>query len=200
MKYWMIAAAATACLCTAAPAQDPAHPPVVRVIDPPGAGTVTGAPESEAYAAALALFEGKDMRQQLMATVGHMMSAALETKLSAYREQGIEVPPSLLHKLHMLLAQEAEAMVDIVEPTIVTETAAVYARHFSAEELHELKRLQDNPVMQKAERIMPQLFAELSRIGLRAVEERRPDFERNIAEMLGAWLQEQKLDVEPPKT
>lgn len=200
MKYWIIAAVAAAPLCTAAAAQAPVPPPVVRVIAPPAAAPAPDDPDSEAFAAALALFEGKDMRQQLLASVGNMMGTALETRLSAYREQGKEIPPSLLQKLHVLLAREAEAMVDAVEPTFVSETAAVYARHFTAEELHELKRLQDNPVMQKAERIMPQLFAELSKIGLRAAEERRPEFEKNIADMLGAWLQEQKLDVEPPKT
>lgn len=174
----------------------PAPPPPAKVAPPPQAG----AADPETYAAALALFEGIDLHQQLLSSVAHAMSAAVEVQIEALRKRGMELPPPLLQKLQVLLAEEGQAMVADIEPDFASEAAAVYARHFTAAELRELKRLKENPVMQKAERIAPLLMSELAKIGLAASAERQPEFMRKVETLVQQWLDEQQLHAEAPET
>ncbi|MGE5723153.1 MAG: hypothetical protein ACM3YM_11910 [Sphingomonadales bacterium] len=176
---------------TAAQAADP--PPAA----PPAAPKAN---DPEAIAAALALLGSADIDRQLMSTALRMANVMLEGEVDSYRKQGVEMPQQLVDRMRALVLGEVKAMVDSMAGTYRSRAAAIYARYFTAAELRELKRLQDNPVSQKMQQLLPQLMEDLSKIGLDAASARRPEMERKAKELVEEWLRQQQAAQEGPKT
>ena len=156
--------------------------------------------DPQALAAALALFDGPDLEDQLLASALHMVKASMDTEIEALRARDVEMPETLVEELRAFLYEETRLMVEEMAPTFRQDAAAVYARYFTAEELKELKRLQENPVMRKAEKLAPSLMAELSKIGMRVAAERMPDIERRGQELVEKWIVEKAMMDAGPKT
>ena len=171
-----------------------AAPPVVIT---PRAPATAAAPSPEAMEAALALFDDMDLEQQMLAAFGHVMDASLKTQLEALRAQGKEMPEKVVIRLRGLLAEQGRQVVKDVLPTIRPELAAIYARRFTAEELRELKRLQSQPVMQKAQKLLPEMFAEMSQIGGRAAAARSAELKQKIERMVAEVMEEERLGQGP---
>lgn len=163
---------------------------------PPAASTN----DPEALAAALALFDGMDLQDQLLASALHMVKAAIDTRMETLSAQGTDLPETLTEKLRAFMYEETRLMVEEMAPTYRQDAAAVYARHFTAEELRELKLLQERPVMQKMERLAPSLMAELGKIGMRVAAERSDEMERKAVELVEQWLAEETMAEAGPRT
>ena len=183
LSAFMLAAASPALAGEAANA-----PPPVAEADP------------ETLAAALALFEGQDVEKQLLASALHMVKASMDADMESLKAKGVELPESLTQRLRALAYEETRLMVGEMAPTFRQDAAAIYAQYFTAEELRELKRLQDHPVMKKMEGLMPSLMAELSKIGMRAAAERMPEVEHKAQELVRQWLAEETMAKAGPKT
>ncbi|MEA3017659.1 MAG: hypothetical protein QOI38_2381 [Sphingomonadales bacterium] len=158
------------------------------------------APSPEAIAAALELLPTERIEQQLLAGTLQMTEAVIEEEAEAMRRRGEEMPPELLARLRSLLLQENRATAEAMLPTFRTEAAMLYARYFSVEELRELHRLQQHPVMRRMEEVGPELMTELMRIGLRAAADRHPELQRRIAETVAEWEAEQAAAQRRPET
>ncbi|HEX8653637.1 MAG TPA: DUF2059 domain-containing protein [Allosphingosinicella sp.] len=158
------------------------------------------APSAEAIAAALELLPRERIEQQLLAGTMQMTEAVIDEETQAMRRRGEEMPPELLARLRALLLEENRATAQAMLPTFRNQAAMLYARYFSVEELRELHRLQQNPVMRRMEEVGPQLMTELMRIGLRAAADRQPELQRRIAETIAEWEAEQAAALRRPET
>lgn len=186
--YFLLPLAVAAPAAAAQPA--PAPPPV------PAATHA----QREAHAAALALFDGTDLKEQMLASGLLMMKAAIDTRTEKLRAQGIELPPSLDERMRTFMYEEMRQMVEDLMPTYRAEVAAIYVRYFTAGELRELKRLRETPVMKKMERLTPELSGELSKIGLRVAAERSSELERKGKALVEKWLAEEVRVSQGPRT
>lgn len=156
--------------------------------------------DADTLAAALALFDGQDVDGQLLASALHMAKASMEADMESLKAKGIDMPQSLTERLSALIYEETKLMVEQMAPTFRQDAAAIYARYFTAEELRELKRLQEHPVMKKMEGLAPSLMAELSKIGMRAAAERMPEIERKSQELVEQWLSDESMAEAGPNT
>jgi hypothetical protein len=149
--------------------------------------------DPEAFAAALELFDKKDLEEQMMAVAIQGTDAAITAQIEVYREAGTSIPDALVERLRTMLLGEVKTMVGQLSGTIRIDAARIYARHFTAAELRELKALQAHPVMKKAERLMPQMTAEMNEITSRATAERMPVIQAKAKALLEQWLREQMV-------
>ncbi len=154
----------------------------------------------EAITAALALFEDRDLEQQMRSTIAQTIDMSMQVQLERLQKQGADIPESAVRRLRKLLGTHADRLVKDLMPTVRMETAAVYARHFSAPELREFKALRANPVMQKTERIMPTLMAELGRIGTKAAAARTEQFQAEVRDLVEVMVREEQAHASAPAT
>lgn len=161
-------------------------PAGAQVADPP------------ALEAARELLSTMDLERQTAETAARTSDAAIDTIMRQFRDANDrEFPADLERALRQIVLEHNARLVALSAPTMREDAARIYARHFSAEELRELRRLQANPVMRKAETVMPQLIAELSQIGLTQALAMQPDLQRRIDEAIRAWAED---NIEPPAT
>jgi len=168
------------------------------VAQPGSAGAA--APTPEAIAAALELLPQDMLEQQMVAASVHLIDAMIEEQTAAARRRGEDMPDELVQRIRVLIHDENRTVVESVLPTIRNDAAMIYARYFTAEELRELRRIQQLPVMRRAERLMPEIMAELSRIGMRAAADRQPELQRRISELVEQWFAEQDARRARPRT
>ena len=177
-----------------------ASPGLATESAPPPPANVSDAPDAEALAAALALFEGSELEERLMASALHMTKVSIETEMDELKARNIEFPDALTARLSEFMFEETRKMVEEITPTYRADAAAVYARYFTAEELRELKRLQDTPVMKKAGELSPVLLSELGRIGMKVAAARMPEIQRKGQEVVEQWLLEEAMADPGPGT
>ena len=172
--------------------------------EPPRTGQAVAAaaatPSREAVEAALRLFEDDQFESQMLAGAMSMTEAAVDTRIEAMKAEGTEFPEELAASLRTIAYDETRAMVEEMAPTFRLEAAMIYARHFTVGELAELKALQSSPVMQKAERLAPELMGDIGRVGMKIAAARAPEMERKVADTIRKWLEDQELGAEGPKT
>jgi hypothetical protein len=185
MTYAILVLAAAA--GTAAAQQPSAAAPIVAVPRAPAA------PSEETMTAALALFDQKELEDQMMGSAIRVAQVALEARLESLRKRGIVLPDPLVARLNAVSLEEVKSMVDTMLPTFRVDAATIYARYFTADELRELKRLQDNPVSLKLRQLTPNIVAEITKVTLRVSEERMPELERRSKEIVEGWLKEQHI-------
>lgn len=164
------------------------------------AGASAAEPSSEAVTAALELFSDLDLEQQMLAGIAQGIDVSLQGQLAALQADGRDVPEKVVIRLRELLGEEGKLVVRDMMPTIRMEYAAIYARRFSAAELRELKKLQDHPVMKKAQRLMPEMFGEMGRIGMKAAAARQPALKKKIDQMLVELMAEEQAAAPGPST
>lgn len=183
MKWFLLAPCALAALTVpaAVPAAHAQAQPAEKPHDP------------EAFAAALALFDGEDLEEQLRSGMMLVMEETFRTEMEGLRANGMEMPADLQQRLLYIVTSETEALVKELIPTFRAEAAAIYAARFTAEELRELKVLQAYPVMRKMEREAAAIMIEMGRIGQRAAEGRMGSLERRLQRMIEQWQAEQPI-------
>lgn len=170
----------------------------LAMLAPVPAAAQPGAPVSKPadpalFEAAMAVFEHIDLEAQ----VEQSLLLTLEDEMAAQQrmlaEGGLDMPADLMERLHAILRSEVGAMAKEIMPSFRAEAAAIYAAHFTLEELRELARLMQNPVMRKLEGMAPVIAVEMSRIGRRAAEARGPALVGRLERMLEEWMAEQQM-------
>jgi hypothetical protein len=184
MRFARTLIAAALCACGSAGLAQAAQAPATHAAD------------GDRLAAALELLDGQDIESQSRDAALRLMDATLATEMAALQERGIEPPAPFVEKLRGLLAEEMNAALDEVLVTLRADAAGVYARYFTADELRELKRLQSTPVMQKANTVLPQLFAEIAQFGAKITAARGPAMQRKIADAVAEWIEQEELAAE----
>ena len=168
--------------------------------DNPTAADAATAPSEETVAAALALFETADFEELVRSSVMHMTQAGIDGEMELLKAKGVEMPEDLLTRLRELVFTEAGELVADMMPTLQLDAAMIYTRYFSLEELKELRLLQEHPVMRKAEKVAPQMMADLSKIGMEAAIARQPAMEEKIEALIEEWLAKEGVADKGPTT
>jgi hypothetical protein len=122
------------------------------------------------------------------------MIAAAETR------QGKPMPADLKERVSRITMENVEELIAAMKPTALDDAAAIYARYFTAEELRELIRLQDHPVMVKWKRIAPAFTVELMQIGVAVLAQHQPAMKARVQAEVAAWEQDEALRVTPPRS
>ena len=154
-----------------------------------------------AIAAAREMIAATDYQSQIRNAAQLTAQSTFSTVLQQIETQhGIVVPQELEAELRVILQDHVEAYVASLNETILEDSARIYARYFTADELRELQRLQTHPVMMKFQRIAPQFMAELNQVGMAEAVRRLPELERRVGEAVAEWMARQRLDGRPPRT
>jgi hypothetical protein len=139
----------------------------------PSQAQVQSAPPSEAIEAArdLLALMSKDLVAQLAGQVTAQLWPSIETRLRVYNPK---IDAASLAELREELAHiQFEYMMNIV-----TEGPAIYARHFTAQELREIIAFYRTPTGSKVLRMTPQLSAEVTAM----ITSHMPDFYSRTSE------------------
>jgi len=156
-------------------------------------------PDTEAIAAARELLSATDYLSQMNQAAHLSAQAAFGTMLQQIEERnGFEFPEDLRSELRQIMLEEVDVRIAAMSETVLDDTAEIYGRYFSAEEIRELQRLQTHPVMRRFQQIAPQLTAELAQLGLQGAVERAPELERRINAAVAAWMARQEGRTSPP--
>jgi hypothetical protein len=146
-------------------------------------------PDPAAMAAARDLLSSVDLERQVAETVVRTSEAVIDTIMRRFRdEHGEAFPEDLERQMREIVQAHNLRVITLMTPTLLDDSARIYARHFTAYELRELQRLQAHPVMQKSQRVAPQLFAELSQVGMGAAVAMQPELQRDIQQAVENWI------------
>ena len=147
-----------------------------------------------ALAAARDLLVATDFERQMEQTGLAMATTAFEHNVVQQESKlGITMPADLKQTLRRVVNEELVAMLADMKRTALDDAAQIYADYFSAEELQRLAVLQTDPVMRKAQSVMPQMMPRLAQIGLKASSEHQPALEAKIKEAVEEWAASQKI-------
>jgi hypothetical protein len=166
--------------------QPPSDPPLVTVIVP----AAPAQPDVETLAAAREMLRGGgDFERQFLQTAQLSSQASLATMIEVVEtRRNVDLPPELEAELSRIVADHVGTMTREILPAVLEDSARVYARYFSAEELRELNRLMRTPVLVRMQQVAPQLLTELQQVGVRAALGRQPELERRLTDAVGRWL------------
>lgn len=179
MKRLTIVALALA-MPGAAPAQTPTAAAVSKPVEP---GALNAARE---------LLRSINFDAQMESAAHQSAVASFNTILAAEEAgRGQSTPPGLKAAIQAALTAEVSILVSEIKKTGLEEAAAIYARHFTEAEVRELQRLQENPVMKKAQRLSPTLVTELGQIGIRAASAGKPRLEAALKRAVDEWMASQ---------
>jgi hypothetical protein len=163
--------------CVAAPvAAQNSAPVAVAPVAAPGAQV-----DPAALEAARALLKASGFDSQMERTARQSAVATFDTMMEALaRQQGTTIPDDLKASVRAIMVEDVEGMIADMKLTALDQAAAIYARHFTADELRELERLQTNPVLVKFREIAPGFMTELGQIGVAAAAERLPALQAKL--------------------
>ncbi|HLK89350.1 MAG TPA: DUF2059 domain-containing protein [Polyangia bacterium] len=74
---------------------------------------------------------------------------------------------------------------------VMAETPAIYARHFTAGELHEMLAFYRTPVGQKSLKVLPQVMTEIMAV----IMPRMPQVQKDVMDAFGKVLHKQGLEI-----
>ena len=144
----------------------------------------TGGGGSDAVAAARELLRATHFEQQLPAMTEQMTGLIMNQMIAQSRADGRPLTPRMEAELRRVVLEENRTTMMGARQAMAEEAAQIYARHFTADEIRELQRLQTSPVMQKMQRIAPQFMGEMAQMGMRASAARQPEVRRHVMEAL----------------
>lgn len=151
--------------------------------------------------AARDLLVAGDFDEQLERTAQLGSQVAFGTVLRHHEERlGFDFPEDLEAQLRQILMDHMDAYIATFRRSALEQSARVYARYFSAEEIRELQRLQSHPVMIKFQRVAPQFMVELGQIGLGDALQTSPALEQRIGEAVTTWMVRNARHGEAPGT
>ncbi len=156
--------------------------------------TAQDRPDPRAIEAARELLIVTDFQTQFAQTAELTAAATIDTIMRQFQQdEGEAFPAELESQLRRILREHNDALVADIAPIALDETAILYARYFTVEEIIELARIQTHPVMMKFQRIMPQFFAEASQVGMAETVRRQPELQARIFEAINLWMERSAL-------
>ena len=154
---------------------------------------VSRTPDPQALTAALDLHGREEFKRRALEGALGLAMTVLDTDLKAREKRGFKVPQELASQLRAFVLEDLTSTFDEMGDALHRQSAAVYARHFTAGELRELKVLMANPLMRKLDRISPAMNRELAQIGMRASATRAAERRRRLKEMIDDWQTAKRL-------
>lgn len=143
----------------------------------------------DAFPAARELLQATGFEAQFAETIARTSETAFDAIAQQFeRDHGVAMPADLARDLRRIMLEHNQSLAERMAPTVIDDTAHVYARYFTAAELRELQRLQTHPIMQRFQQVGPQLVAELSQVGFAEAARSAPELQQRVAEALQDWI------------
>jgi sugar-specific transcriptional regulator TrmB len=159
-------------------------------------GNETTAEDFAAFSAAREMLIGIGFEKNLEEVMLRMGDMSFSESLAASeREYSITFPDDLRDQLRRLVAETVHEMANELKKTVLDDAAHVYAKYFTAAEIRELQEIQRNPVMAKANKVMPAMQVELASIGVKAAAARQPSIQRQVKDVVERWLEKNRDKV-----
>lgn len=147
-----------------------------------------------ALAAARDLLVSTGFERQMELSGMAMANTAFEHNVAQQEQKlGTSMPDSLKQKIHGIMNEQLAAMLADMKHSALDDAAQVYAEYFTAEELHRLAVLNSDPVMRKAQSLLPRMMPQLAQIGLKAASKHEPALQAKIKEAVDEWAATQKI-------
>jgi hypothetical protein len=158
---FLLAAAAATVAQPIEPPEIIAPPPIVQA---PRAAPAE--PAAELIEEAMKLFDGPELRDQMIAGVMIGLNEGMQAQLG--RPDATEtLDEAASNRIQEALLEEFEDVIDAEVGNLRREAALLYARRFTMDELRELNRLMDMPVFKKMERLTPVMTMEMMDAAMR---------------------------------
>lgn len=155
---------------------------------PPSAGDSIAA-----LAAARDLLIASGFENQMQQAGVSMANMAFEQGVeSEEAKQGKAMPEELKQRIKTVMSEEIGGMLKDMKHSALENAAQIYAQYFSAEELRRLAVLNQDPVMRKAQSLLPQMMPQLAQIGMKAAQQRKPQIEQRVKATIEEWASKQK--------
>lgn len=146
-----------------------------------------------ALAAARDMLISVGFERQMEQTGMAMANTVMDHNIAQLEERwGSAIPADFKQRIRGVINAELAAMMTDLKKTALDDAAQIYADHFSAPELRRLTELNTDPVMRKAQSLLPTMMPQLARIGLKAASEHEPAMQAKIKEAVDEWTAAQK--------
>lgn len=150
------------------------------------------APDAATLAAARDFMEVSDIQAQMKSS-GPRMAEAMGKQMRQMFE-GNAVPEGLNNELTAALQAHIASMNSVFTPAVIDKFAAIYARHFTVEELRRATALLKDPVMVRMRSETPAIAAEMMPIMFEVMQPRQQQFRQKVMQIVADWIKNHPAD------
>jgi hypothetical protein len=150
------------------------------------------APDPATLAAARQMLRVVDIPAQM-----HALGPRLgETVVRAMQQEfgDNQVPDGLSREITAALQQFVGSVDGAFTPQVIDQIAAIYARHFSRDDLERLSTMLADPVMQRFRAETPDIVGDETPIILAAMRPMQAAFEARVKQIVADWLRDHPED------
>lgn len=166
----------------------PAHAQVAGQAPAPSSGD-----RLAALAAARDMLVSMGFERQMEQAGMAMANTTFEHNVAREEEKlGVTMPADLKRRVRTVMNEQLGVMLNDMKRTALDDAAQIYADHFTADELRRLAVLNADPVMRKAQSLLPQMMPQLAQIGLKSAAKHEPVMQAKIKEVVDEWTASQK--------
>lgn len=144
------------------------------------------APDAATIAAARELMQITDVQGQMRAIGPRLAESMGEQMRTMFKNEAM--PEGLRIELTAAMQAYIGSMDGIYTPAFIDQLAALYARHFTADELRRLTLLMKEPVMQKFRTETPALISEMMPLTFEAMKPGQQQFLEKIKQIVADWM------------
>ena len=149
-------------------------------------------PDAATLAAARAFMQVSDVQAQ-MRGMGPRMAESMGQQMRQMFQDNA-VPEGLNKELTAAMQAYIGSMDTVFDPAFVDRLAALYAQHFTAEELRHLTALMKDPVMAKMRTEQPAIVAEMMPMIFEVMKPRQQLLQQKIMQIITDWMKQHPAD------
>lgn len=143
-------------------------------------------PEAAALAAAREFMSVNDVNGQMHALMPRIAQAASAQMQQQFGEN--KMPDGLAAQFGAALQAYMGTLDSAFTPQVIDRIAVVYARHFSAADLHHLSALMGDPVMARFRTEMPNVMGDMLPVLMSALKPQQDAFQAKMKQIVADWI------------
>ena len=186
MRFAIVAVLVLGLCALPAVAEKPEPPQAaVRVIDP------------AAVNEAIKMLDAGDFEQQILMSTDVAVEGMLAIQIERLQKEAEEpLPDDLIASFRKTLLDHARSTLKRRMPQIKRQSAEIYAREFTVEELRRLREISDDPVMVKSRAKGQALSAQLMMVGVQAMRDSEGELKRKIEQLVQDYVKKAGLETD----
>ncbi len=162
------------------------------LIAAPLAAQAPATPDPATLAAAREMMATTDIQGQMRAIMPRMADAMGVQLRQMFTDN--KMPDGLQQQMTAAIQANMASMQDVMTPAVIDQMAAVYARHFSVDELKRLSALMRDPAMVKYRAEMPDMMGEIMPIMFAAMRPQQEAFQAKMRQIVADWIKQHPED------
>lgn len=172
-----------------------ALPAVAEKPEPPKAAVQ--AVDPAAVDEAIKMLESGDFEQQILMSTDVAVEGMLAVQIERVQKEANEpLPDDLVTSFRKTLLDHARSTLKARMPQIKRQSAEIYAREFTVEELRRLREISADPVMVKSRAKGQALSAQLMMVGVRAMRESEGELKQKIEQLVQDYVKKAGLETD----